>query len=158
MESVGIAAAGGPAAEDEGDPERQGGEGVGRVVDGVGEEGDGAAQEDDDELPEGGEPEPEERELHRPDPAPAPLEEVGWVLVRVWVHGSNGIALGAGRGAPQRPGSASRARATSSSDQRLLQRSTIFPSGPMRNSHGSVRLPSGICSHSTAASFSSWAS
>ncbi|VXB96120.1 hypothetical protein ARTHRO9AX_200018 [Arthrobacter sp. 9AX] len=53
-EAVGVAAGGGAAAQDEGDPQRHGGEGVGEVVDGVGQERHGAADQHHEELQDGG--------------------------------------------------------------------------------------------------------
>ena len=52
--AIGVAAVGGTAAQDECDPQRHGGQGVGEVVDGVRQQGHGTADEDHQELQDRG--------------------------------------------------------------------------------------------------------
>ena len=75
-EAVGVAAGGVSAAEDECDPQGDGGQGVGEVVDGVGEEGDGSADEEDEELQDRRREQDDQADLQGSDALRARLERV----------------------------------------------------------------------------------
>ncbi len=72
--AVGVAARGRPSAEYEGDPQRDGGQGVGEVVDGVGEQGHRAGGEHDQGLRGRRDEERDQADLDRPDALRAGLE------------------------------------------------------------------------------------
>jgi|GEM_PF-5425290 len=74
--AVGVAVGGGAPRQEEGDPERNGGEGVGHVVDRVGEQPDRAAQRRDGGLQAARDEESDEADAERPGPGPAREEGV----------------------------------------------------------------------------------
>ena len=66
-EPVGVAPGGGLGAERERDPQRDGGQGVGEVVDGVGQQRDRPGDQHDHQLGDRGRAQREQADLHRPD-------------------------------------------------------------------------------------------
>ena len=72
--AVGEPAVGRPAAEAERQPQRQGGQRIGDVVQAVAQEGHGPTGPGDDELEHGGRRQPDQGDLEGPDALPAVLE------------------------------------------------------------------------------------
>jgi CheY-like chemotaxis protein len=83
-ESVGVAAGGGAPAQCECDPQRDRGQGVGKVMDGVGQQGDRAGDQHDHQLGDGGGAECEQADLDRADTGDAgfqrAVDAVGGVM------------------------------------------------------------------------------
>jgi hypothetical protein len=91
-ETIGVAAGGGPAAEQKGDGERQGGQCVGRVVHGVAEQCHGAGERGDHRLYDSGRAEHPEGEPQRPQTLGRPLQH--------GVHLFGGLMAVRGQGMP----------------------------------------------------------
>jgi hypothetical protein len=82
--AVGVAVVCRPPTEPEGQPEGNGGEGVGKVVDGVGKEGHRSAGQDHDQLDAGGRGQDGQGDPQGPHPLPAgghgPVDRFGGVV------------------------------------------------------------------------------
>lgn len=71
---VGVAACGGSTRKGEGDPERNGGKGIRKIMDGVCQEANAAAQKNNDQLKKGGYPKPDQGYFQRPDSTSAAFQ------------------------------------------------------------------------------------